>query len=72
MLLDKVNYPKDLKSFSLDELTKLCSEIRELLIKKILKVGGHLAPNLGVTELTVALHYVFDTPKDAESLDEII
>ena len=64
MLLDKVNYPKDLKSFSLDELTKLCSEIRELLIKKILKVGGHLAPNLGVTELTVALHYVFDTPKD--------
>ena len=53
MLLDKVNYPKDLKSFSLDELTKLCSEIRELLIKKILKVGGHLAPNLGVTELII-------------------
>ena len=50
MLLDRVNYPKDLKSFSLEELTKLCSEIREILIKKILKVGGHLGPNLGMTE----------------------
>ena len=64
MLLDRVNYPKDLKSFSLEELTKLCSEIREILIKKILKVGGHLGPNLGMAEATVALHYVFDAPKD--------
>ena len=64
MILDKVNCPKDLKNLSVEELKKLASEIRELLIKKTLKVGGHLAPNLGMVEATIAMHYVFDCPKD--------
>ena len=64
MILDKINYPKDLKNLSIEEMTKLAGEIRELLIKKVLKVGGHLAPNLGMVEATIAMHYVFDCPKD--------
>jgi len=64
MILDKVNYPQDLKNLSLDEMTKLAAEIREILIKKVTTVGGHLAPNLGMVEATIAMHYVFDCPKD--------
>lgn len=64
MILDKINYPKDLKNLSIEEMTKLAGEIRELLIKKVIKVGGHLAPNLGMVEATIAMHYVFDCPKD--------
>ncbi len=62
--LDKINNPKDLKSLNMDELKILCKEIREFLVEKVSKTGGHLAPNLGVVELTVALHYIFDSPND--------
>ena len=63
-ILDKVNFPKDLKSLNLDEKKELCSEIRDLIIDVTSKNGGHVASNLGVVELTVAIHSVFDTPKD--------
>lgn len=63
-ILDKINSPKDLKSLSLPELKQLAKEIREEIIKTVAKTGGHLAPNLGAVELTIALHCVFDTPKD--------
>ena len=63
-LLDKINSPDDLKQFSVEELECLCNEIRTLLIDVTSKNGGHLAPNLGVVELTIALHKVFNTPKD--------
>ena len=64
MILDKVSYPKDLKNLSIEELNQLASEIRTVLITKLTKTGGHLAPNLGMVEATIALHYVFDCPKD--------
>lgn len=63
-ILDKINYPKDLKNLSVSELQILCGEIREFLIEKISKTGGHLASNLGVVELTVAIHKVFNLPSD--------
>ncbi len=63
-LLDRVNSPEDLKKLSLDELNLLCGEIRTFLIESISKTGGHIGPNLGVVELTVALHYVFNSPQD--------
>ena len=63
-VLDKVSFPKDLKQLSLEEKKELCNEIRELIIDITSKNGGHVASNLGVVELTVALHSVFDAPKD--------
>ncbi|MBM3359953.1 MAG: 1-deoxy-D-xylulose-5-phosphate synthase [Betaproteobacteria bacterium] len=63
-LLDKINSPKDLKKLNRNELTKLCDEIRTFIIESVSKTGGHLSSNLGVIELTVALHYVFDCPLD--------
>lgn len=63
-LLETINSPADVKALSLDELKQLAEEIRQLLISVISKTGGHLAPNLGVVELTLALHRVFTTPKD--------
>ena len=68
-VLDKVNSPEDVKSLSDGELNELCSDIREFLIDNISKTGGHLASNLGVVELTVALHRVFDFSKDRLVLD---
>jgi 1-deoxy-D-xylulose-5-phosphate synthase len=62
--LDKVNSPKDIKKFKVKELNGLSNDIRSFLIDSISKTGGHLAPNLGVVELTIALHYVFNSPKD--------
>lgn len=62
--LDNINSPADIKGLSYDELAVLCSEIRERLIGVTSINGGHLASNLGVVELTVALHRVFDSPKD--------
>jgi len=62
--LDCVNSPEDLKSLNYEQLKGLASSIRSFLIEKISKTGGHLAPNLGVVELTLALHRVFDTPRD--------
>ncbi|SFF02533.1 1-deoxy-D-xylulose-5-phosphate synthase [Paenibacillus catalpae] len=64
MLLDQINGPQDLKDLSLEELEKLSEEIRQFLIEKLSVTGGHLAPNLGVVELTLVLHYLFDSPKD--------
>jgi 1-deoxy-D-xylulose-5-phosphate synthase len=63
-LLERVDSPKDLKKLSLEELGQLAAEIREKIIETVSRTGGHLAPNLGVVELTLALHYVFDAPKD--------
>lgn len=63
-LLDQIDSPKDLNCLSLKELTLLCNEIREELIITVSKNGGHLASNLGAVELTVALHRIFDSPKD--------
>ena len=54
----------ELKKLNIDELNGLCKEIRKFLIENVSKTGGHLAPNLGVVELTVAIHKVFDLPKD--------
>ncbi len=62
--LDKINYPEDIKGLTDDEITQLCKEIREFLVSDVTKTGGHLASNLGVVELTVAIHRVFDLPKD--------
>ena len=64
MILDKVNTPDDLKKLSLDEMNYLSDEIRELIIKKVNATGGHMAPNLGIIEATIAMHYVFNSPVD--------
>lgn len=63
-ILDKINQPSDLRTLGKKELNELCSQIRSFLVDKVTKSGGHLASNLGVVELTVALHLVFDLPKD--------
>ncbi len=63
-LLDGIRQPSDLRALSHDQLTELCDEIREFLLDKISRTGGHLSPNLGVVELTVALHRFFDSPRD--------
>ena len=64
-LLNSINSPQDLKKLSSSQLPILAREIREFLISKVSKTGGHLGPNLGVVELTIALHRVFDSPQDA-------
>ncbi len=63
-LLDKINYPADIKKLSIDDLKKLAKEIRKYTISTVEKTGGHLASTLGAVELTIALHYVYNTPKD--------
>jgi len=63
-ILDKVNTPKDIKILNLEEKNKLAEEIRELIISSVSKTGGHLASNLGIVELSIAIHDIFDTPKD--------
>src|SRR5574344_119757 len=63
-VLDKVNVPQDLKGLSLLEMKDLAEEIREVLIKKVNETGGHMGPNLGIIEATIAIHRVFDPPKD--------
>lgn len=65
MLLDKINSPEDIKDFSQKEITQLAKECRKTIIDVVGKNGGHLASNLGVVELTIALHRVFESPKDA-------
>nr|WP_145159449.1 1-deoxy-D-xylulose-5-phosphate synthase [Paenibacillus terrae] len=64
MLLPQINEPGQLKSLSVDELTSLAAEIRQFLIEKLSVTGGHLASNLGVVELTLALHYCYNSPRD--------
>jgi 1-deoxy-D-xylulose-5-phosphate synthase len=63
-LLDSINSPVDLKKLSVEQLETLAVEIRETIIQTVSQTGGHLAPCLGVVELTLAIHYVFDTPED--------
>ena len=63
-LLDKVTYPRDMKDFSVKQLEQLANELRQETIDAVSSTGGHLGAGLGVVELTVALHHVFDTPKD--------
>src|SRR5215831_7668027 len=63
-LLDSIESPADVKKLSIPELEQLAGEIREELITVLSKTGGHLGPNLGVVELTIAMHYVFHTPED--------
>ncbi|MBK9091006.1 MAG: 1-deoxy-D-xylulose-5-phosphate synthase [Holophagales bacterium] len=63
-LLDRVLWPRDLKNLTLEELATLSDELRTFLIDSVSKTGGHFASGLGTVELTVALHYVFDTPRD--------
>lgn len=64
MILEKINNPADVKALNHRELNKLCAELRSFLVDSISKTGGHLASNLGVVELTVAIHRVFDTAED--------
>lgn len=63
-ILNKVSSPQDLKNLSDDKVEELAAEIRQFLIDKVSITGGHLGPNLGVVELTIALHRVFDSPRD--------
>jgi 1-deoxy-D-xylulose-5-phosphate synthase len=63
-LLNTINSPADLKKLSLDEMVRLAAEVRNKIIETVARNGGHLAPNLGVVELTIALHYVFNAPRD--------
>lgn len=63
-LLNEVNEPQDIKSMNLDQLKELAQEMRQLVLERDSAVGGHVGPNLGVMELTIAFHYVFDSPHD--------
>ncbi len=63
-LLDSINSPEDLRKLNRDDLSILAAELRSFLVESVSKTGGHLASNLGVVELTIALHYVFNTPDD--------
>ncbi|ARD07529.1 1-deoxy-D-xylulose-5-phosphate synthase (plasmid) [Lactobacillus amylolyticus] len=63
-LLNKINGPKDLKKLNLDQMNQLAKEIRTLILEKDAAEGGHLGPDLGIVEATIAYHYVFDAPKD--------
>jgi 1-deoxy-D-xylulose-5-phosphate synthase len=63
-LLDTVNYPVHLKNFSVPQLRQLCKELRSDVVHTVSQTGGHLSSSLGVVELTVALHYVFNCPED--------
>ena len=68
-LLDRVRTPADLRGLDADEVVTLASEIRAFLVDRVCRTGGHLGPNLGVVELTLALHRVFDSPRDALLFD---
>ena len=68
-LLDGINGPRDLDALNSRQLNDLCTEIRQFLVASVAKTGGHLGPNLGVVETTVAIHRVFDSPKDSIIFD---
>jgi 1-deoxy-D-xylulose-5-phosphate synthase len=68
-LLSGIKSPADVKRLTIPQLTQLATEIRERLILAVAKTGGHIGPNLGVVELTLAMHYVFDTPRDSFVFD---
>ena len=63
-LLDSVNYPSDLRSLSINELKTLADELREFLLYSVGQSGGHLGGGLGVVELTIILHHLYNTPYD--------
>ncbi len=63
-ILEGIRSPADVKKLGIAQLQQLAVEIRDELINVLAKTGGHLGPNLGVVELTLAMHYVFDTPRD--------
>jgi 1-deoxy-D-xylulose-5-phosphate synthase len=63
-LLQNINDPADLRTLSRQELHKLANELRTYLLESVAQTGGHLSSNLGTVELTIALHYVFNTPED--------
>ena len=62
--LDKINSPHDVKQLSLSELSSLSTEVRNAILNKVSRTGGHVGPNLGMVEATIALHYVFASPRD--------
>ena len=64
MKIIDIKNPKFLKKYSINQLNVLCSEIRKFIIKNLSQTGGHVASNLGIVELTVAIHYVFNSPQD--------
>ena len=68
-ILEQITGPRDLDRLSKAELVELAAEIRSFLIREVARTGGHLGPNLGVVELTVAMHRVFDSPRDAFVFD---
>jgi len=63
-LLESIQSPADVKRLNFAQLTELAQEIRDFLVQTLSKTGGHLGPNLGVVELTLAIHAVFSTPED--------
>lgn len=69
MKITEIKSPKFLKNYSIEQLNTLCTDIREFIINNLSKTGGHVASNLGIVELTVALHYVFNSPKDKMIFD---
>ena len=69
MYIEKINGPEDLKKLTMDECAVLAGEIRELILKRTSDIGGHVASNLGIVEIAIALHYVFDSPKDKMVFD---
>jgi 1-deoxy-D-xylulose-5-phosphate synthase len=68
-LLENIHGPRDLDALSTAQLVELAAEVREFLVREVSKTGGHLGPNLGVVELTIAMHRVFDSPHDAIVFD---
>ena len=63
-LLSKIQYPEDLRQLKVEELPQVCDELRRDIVQELSVNPGHLASSLGVTEITVALHYVYNTPED--------
>jgi 1-deoxy-D-xylulose-5-phosphate synthase len=68
-ILDTIRNPQDLNELSEEQLNQLASEIRDFLITNVSQTGGHLGPNLGVVELTLAVHRIFDSPRDSIVFD---
>ncbi|NDI25426.1 MAG: 1-deoxy-D-xylulose-5-phosphate synthase, partial [Actinobacteria bacterium] len=68
-MLNQIKSPADLRKLSVEEINQLSAEIRTFLIEQVSKSGGHLGPNLGVVELTIAIHRIFDSPKDVVVFD---
>jgi 1-deoxy-D-xylulose-5-phosphate synthase len=69
MLLEEISSPDDVRGLGPEDLNRLAEEIREFLVSAVARTGGHLGPNLGVVELTLALHRVFDSPRDTIVFD---